>query len=292
MKAYINRYFSDDFTGRAASTIASNRKWLTKFFDFTGDSVDSAKYAAWVKHAFSTWGDQTARQAVAVTARFFAWCERQGVIEKSPHRSVRLPEPEPHEVREPFTESEYFRLLMVADTKDPDMAWAIRLGWECGTSMCDTCLLQWAHVDIDGAVLRFNRKKTKEPCLIPLERRGQVLNRLLVLNEEPRYEHWPNKPPETLYVMPTLAGSYIVDAKGGGARLQERFRRIRTKALPGSTKSFHNLRASFCSALANGGMNLAAACRLSGHRDPRIFQQYVTGDVEQLREQMMKARVR
>lgn len=290
MREYVERYFSTDFIGRQETTVRAHRLWLDKFFDHVGSRVDSRSYADWVRHSFVSWGDRTARNfAIAAPARFLAWCERQQLIDKSPHRLVRLPEPQQHDPREPFTEDEVLDLLFVADQEDPDLAWAIRLGWECGTAIADACLLQWSAVDLSGAVLKFRRRKTGEPCLIPLSKDGDVLAGLWDWSALPRTAEWPNRPPETIYVVPQLAADYLVALKSGSAGLQKRFAAVRTKALPDCRKSFHSLRASFCSALANGGMNLAAACRLSGHKDPRIFQQYVTGDVEQLREQMIKA---
>lgn len=292
MKQHVERYFADDFTGRQETTVRAHRLWLDRFFDHVGKRIDARSYADWVKHSFATWGDRTARNfAIASAARFLTWCERQRFIDKSPHRLVRLPEPQQHDPREPFTEAEYARLLAVAESDDPDLAWAIKLGWECGTAMADACLLQWSSVDLSGAVLKLRRRKTGEPCLIPLSKTGAVMQGLWQLSMLPRTNEWPNKPPETIYVLPRLAADYLVALKCASAALQKRFAAVRTQALPECEKSFHSLRASFCSALANGGMNLAAACRLSGHKDPRIFQRYVTADVEQLREQMLKARV-
>lgn len=291
MKQHVHRYFAEDFIGREETTVRANRLWLGLFLDHVGRKVDAKAYAAWVSHSFATWGDRTARNfAIAAAARFLTWCERQRLIEKSPHRLVRLPEPKQHDPREPFTEDEYLALLAVADETDPDLGWAIRLGWECGTALADACLLQWSAVDLSGAVIKLRRRKTSELCLIPLEAGGRALAGLWDLSALPRTAEWPNRPPETIYVLPRLASDYLVALKSGAPNLQKRFARIREKALPDCAKSFHNLRASFCSALANGGMNLAAACRLSGHKDPRIFQQYVTADIDLLREQMVKAR--
>lgn len=291
MRHHVERYFDDDFAGRQETTIRAHRLWLEKFLAHVGRRIDARSYADWVRYSFATWGDRTARNfAIASSARFLGWCERQRLIEKSPHRLVRLPEPQSHEPREPFTEAEYSRLLAAAEREDQDIAWAIKLGWECGTAIADACLLQWSAVDLTGAVLKLRRRKTDEPCLIPLSNHGRVMQGLWELSTLPRTSEWPNKPPGTIYVLPRLAADYLVALKSGSAGLQKRFAAVRTKALPDCEKSFHSLRASFCSALANGGMNLAAACRLSGHKDPRIFQQYVTADVEQLREQMLKAR--
>lgn len=292
MKTHVDRYFSTDFLGRQETTVRAHRLWLGRFLDHAGCRIDQRSYADWVAHAFSTWGDRTARNfAIAASARFLNWCERQRLIDQSPHKLVRLPKPEQHDPREPFTEVEYSSLLAVADQTDPDLGWAIRLGWECGTAIADACLLQWSVVDLPAAVLKLRRRKTGEPCLIPLAPDGKVLSGLWDLSALPRSAEWPNKPPAVIYVLPRLAADYLVALKSGTAGLQKRFAKVRDKALPGCKKSFHSLRASFCSALANGGMCLAAACRLSGHRDPRIFQQYVTADVDQLRYQMMKARV-
>lgn len=291
MKNHVDRYFAEDFLGRQETTVRAHKLWLGLFFERVGKKIDARTYADWVAHAFSTWGERTARNfAIASSARFLNWCERQRLIEKSPHKLVRLPEPEQHDPREPFTEAEYLQLLAVADEHDPDLGWAIRLGWECGTAIADACLLQWSAVDLPAGVLKLRRRKTGEPCLIPLMPEGRVISKLWDFSAMPRKAEWPNDPPAVIYVLPRLAADYLVALKSGSAGVQKRFARVRGLALPDCKKSFHNLRASFCSALANGGMNLAAACRLSGHRDPRIFQQYVTADVDQLREQMMKAR--
>jgi hypothetical protein len=36
-------------------------------------------------------------------------------------------------------------------------------------------------------------------------------------------------------------------------------------------------------------MNLAAACKVTGHRDPKMFERYVSADVGQLRDQVLSA---
>src|SRR5690349_15557308 len=107
MRQNSDRYFTDDFAGRQETTVRAHRLWLDKFFDHVGKRVDARSYADWVRHSFVTWSDRTARNfAIAASARFLNWCERQGLIDKSPHRLVRLPEPQQHDPREPFTEAE------------------------------------------------------------------------------------------------------------------------------------------------------------------------------------------
>jgi integrase len=285
----VETYFATDFHGRSPATLRSHRRYLDRFVSFApGDPANPERYSEWVRFAFGQWGDRTARNvALAASARFLAWCERVGKIDKSPHRMVRMPEPEQHDAREPWEPTEVRRLLEAA--AGTPMAWAIDLAWETGMAMADCCLLQWTAVDLNKAMLRVRRRKTKELCTIPLALDGTVLAELVARRIGPSIADWPNRLPEVEFVDLELARLYLVQAAAGGSGLQTQFARLRDRAGLPKSKSFHNLRAAFCSRLANSGMNLAAACKVTGHRDPKMFERYVSADVGQLRDQVLSA---
>lgn len=284
----IERYFASEFQERATKTVENHRYYLGLFVQFVGRRPLGAEvYGAWQKHCFATWAPLTAKNlALASTKRFLNWLERLDLIGKAPHRMVKAPLVRSGAVRAPFTRSECDRLTRAAvELEDTPMHWAIVCGWATGMAIGDVALLKWANVDFSENVIFMHRQKTHEFCTIPLSA-GECLT-MLHEKFQQRSTAWPNKPEEGVFYVDTdLAAAYLA----GGAVLQRRFARIRARAGVGSDKSFHNLRAAFCSALANGGMSTAMACQATGHKDPAIFKHYVTPDVARLRDQIERAR--
>lgn len=276
-------YLLTEFSERADKTVENHSFYLNAFIEFVGNrKINPANYQDWTKHCFAHWSPQTAKcLALAASSRFLNWMERSGHIERSPHHVTKAPLVKAPPVREPFTGDEFEKLKQAAST-DPVMLWAIVCGWETGMAIGDVSLLCWINVDFFHNAILTNRLKTNERCIIPFREHGEMSAML-----EDKFTHqdpdaWPNNPTDGIvYVDPELAALY----KRGAGAVQTRFANIRNRAGITPAKSFHNLRASFCSRLANAGIQLSLACQMSGHKNPAIFSRYVTANIENLHEQ-------
>ena len=274
-------YLQTEFSERAAGTVANHTYYLEQFLKFIGKrKIDPFSYQDWTRYAFKRWAPQTARGlALAASNRFLNWMERCGHIDRSPHRVTKAPIVKTPPPREPFTEEEVNRLKALAS--NPSMLWAIVCGWETGMAIGDVSLLCWADVDFTENIVGIYRQKTHERCLIPF-RPGGECEAMLQQKFTCQSVCWPNRPEENIiYVDTELAILY----RRGQGYIQNAFSEIREKAGIDSSKSFHNLRASFCSRLANAGIQTALACQMTGHKNPGIFAHYVTPDVVRLHEQ-------
>jgi len=280
------QYFESEFEGRAAKTLENHRFYLEEFIIFIGNrKLDPYTYQDWVKYSFQRWSPQTARMlALAASNRFLIWLERTGHILQNPHRVTRAPIVKQSDPRSPVTQDE-FNALMNAASNDHELRWAILCGWETGMAIGDVSLLQWSSITLEQSTIIIRRKKTQERCVIPLRPNGMCIEALELKLMQKR-DHWPNKPKEGVFYVDTdLALLYL---RGSGA-IQTRFAVIRKKAGISPEKSFHNLRAAYCSRIANTGMNLALCCKMTGHKNPSIFEHYVSPELEKLKDVVNQA---
>ena len=166
-------------------------------------------------------------------------------------------------------------------TAEGDWKGAILCGYFTGLRLRDVGELRWECVDFEAGVVRVKTRKTGAVLSLPLH---------LELAEWLR-SHRLGIGKASIF--PTLAG------KGTGGRhgLSGRFTAImetagvRGKVLRGAdgkgrqthSLSFHSLRHSFVSALANAGVSQELRRKLSGHADERSHARYTHHEMETLR---------
>ena len=179
--------------------------------------------------------------------------------------------------REPFTAQEAAKLVQSAQG---DWRGAVLLGATTGLRLGDVANLYWESVDMSSNLLRIETKKT---------------GRVVVLPMHPDFAEWLSgrtrgigKAP----VFPNLAGQAV--AGGGGLSVQ--FRNIveeagvtvkvvsRTgKGRSMNSKTFHGLRHSFISQLANAGVAPEIRQKLAGHASAEAHRLYTHHEIETLR---------
>lgn len=274
------KYLESEFYGRADKTISNNAFYLDEFITFMGRrKINPYTYSEWIKHAFERWSPTTAKVlAMSASNRFLTWLERIGKIERNPHSVTRLPLVKQSDPRPPITQEEFDQLIIAA-ADDPPLQWAIQCGWETGMAIGDVSLLKWSSVTLDRNVIIIRRKKTQEQCVIPLPISGMCISILETKSQSKSADYPNNAATGVFYVDTDLAHVYL---RSNGS-VQERFAAIRTKAGVHPEKSFHNLRAAYCSRIANTGLNLALCCKMTGHKNPTIFEHYVSPELEKLR---------
>jgi integrase len=217
---------------------------------------------------------RTANLSVKVVSAALNAALRQGYIPSNPATAVESL-PVKAEERATFTPAQVSKLGGAANG---DWRGAILLGYYTGARLGDVANMRWDAIDWRNKVIRFTPSKTKKPVTIPLHR---DLERELLKNAGIGKAS----------MFPSLAGKDT----GGKHGLSGRFAAIMEKArIEGkpinasggrtlSTLSFHSLRHSFNSAMANAGISQEVRQKLTGHTSAETNKVYTHHELEQLR---------
>lgn len=224
--------------------------------------------------------NQTVRKVLTAP---FAAAVRLGYVTMNPCAAVEALKDDADAERDTFTSEQVAELVNAAEG---DWKGAVMCGFYTGLRLRDVTDLRWECVDFDASVLRLKTRKAGAVLTLPLH---------------PELAEWLRSHRRGIGkapVFPTLAG------KGTGGRhgLSGRFSTImekagvRGKVLRGAdgkgrkthSLSFHSLRHSFVSALANAGVSQELRRKLSGHADERSHARYTHHEMEVLRTAVEK----
>jgi integrase len=217
---------------------------------------------------------RTANLSVSVVSAAFNAALRQHITDKNPCTALENLG-ERSEERDAFTPTQVSKLVQAAEG---DWKGAILLGYYTGARLSDVANMQWSAIDWQKKTLQFSPRKTRKPLTIPLHPE---------LERELRKNPGIGKAP----IFPTLAGKVT----GGRFGLSGRFAAIMEKAgIEGkhtppsggrmfSSLTFHSLRHSFASAMANAGVAPEVRMKLTGHSDKHVHAGYTHHELENLR---------
>jgi integrase len=223
-----------------------------------------------------------AKYKMGFIKRLLHWCWKRGYTENRWHEFVprirQTPPPEP----KVLTYAEYMEVRKHCRSRE--LEWAIICGWNTGMRMGDVAWLRWAQIDLVNQWIQKPVAKTRwttgRSTSCPIITGSDMHEWLLDLKENPTQEMTLSIPD---IVCPQL---YLWHLRGSGVGchtlLSMRFREIFNRAGL-RDKSFKHLRCSFESNLANSGMNLALAAKISGRSDPRSIMRYVKMDQDAAR---------
>ena len=204
----------------------------------------------------------------------FTDARRQGLILINPAEAIPLPTTRPLE-RVVFTLSELTALLTVAS---PEWRTLILCGYYLGGRLSDMATLNWDAIDLTKNVIVYTQSKTRRRVEIPIHQ--ELEEYLLAIAGDTR-----GGP-----LCPTLAVTRIDGRNGLSNRFSALMARAgidRAQVQSGrnkfSRKSFHSLRHSFASALANAGVASEIRMKLSGHKNLGVHQRYTHHELAPLR---------
>jgi integrase len=180
-----------------------------------------------------------------------------------------------------FSPEEIVKLVAAAT---PDWKGAILTGYFTGARLNDVCNLRWGNVDLAKKIITFRAGKTGQRITVAIhpELEEHLLTRTISDDSQ-------------TFLFPTLANRN----GGGGNGLSMEFKRLMKKAGidPGTARlragakgktfalrSFHSLRHSFVSALANSGVSAEVRQKLSGHVTEEMHQLYTHTELQVLRQ--------
>lgn len=206
---------------------------------------------------------------------------RQGLIPTNPAEAVELPEVEGIE-RGTFTAAE---VKMLVDAAEGEWKTLILMAYFTGARLSDCCKMQWADVDLSAGKLTYTQGKTGAKLEAPIH--GDLLATL---------EKLAGTDAPARFIMPHMANL----KPGGRHGLSEGFKRImRTAGLDLQTvqgmgkrmiskRTFHALRHSFTSALANQDVSPELRMKLTGHKTEAVHRNYTHHDWQNLQDAMAK----
>lgn len=202
-----------------------------------------------------------------------------GVIDRNPIVAVRPPK-ESRSERDVFTLEEVQKLVNAAPTHEWQTL--ILLGYFTGARLRDCVKMSWDNVKPETGHIEYEQQKTGKPVKVPIH-----FNLLEHLNFISTFG-------TSGFLCPKLAAKMT----GGRRGLSETFKRIVKDAgldlmtVQGkgirkfSRRTFHSLRHSFNSALANAGIAEEVRMKLTGHASPVMNKGYTHLQDETLKKAM------
>ena len=217
---------------------------------------------------------------------------RQGVVTRNPALSVEVPE-EAAMTREAFTFEQIDAILRIADT---EWRTAILLGAYTGMRLGDAVSLTWRNVDLANKTITFVPEKTS---------RGRRRKELVLPIHPTLLKHLnslPGADRDPAAVVISGLGSRRIGGRSGLSRdfvalvtragiECEAVERKRGEGVGGRkfrTLSFHSLRHTFNSMLANAGVDQEVRQQLTGHASAEMNRRYTHLELKTMRDAILK----
>lgn len=208
---------------------------------------------------------------------------RKGLIPTNPVEAIELPGRLNQQERELFTEAEIE--LLLAETRGSEWETAILIGSYTAQRLGDCVSFCWSKIDLVNGTIEVKQGKTAKSIKIPLHRR--LLAHL---------ESKAGVDTAADFVTPELAKGRVGGCTGLSKQFAQIMRRAgvdqRTKETASgrkfSARSFHSLRHTANSRLADAGVSQELRMRLTGHRSEKVNDGYTKIGVETLRSAVEK----
>ena len=289
IKSHFNSWLASKRDKKAASTGERYGVAVTEFLKTLGNraskpltSLTAADVERFLSHRIAKkLSPATVILDVKIIGGALNVARRQGLIPTNPAEAVELPEAEGME-RGTFTPAE---VKMLVDTAEGEWKLLILLAYFTGARLSDCCRMQWDGVDLAEETLTYTQAKTGAKVTVPLH--PDLLARLNKLAGSDKPE---------VFILPQLALQ-----RGSGRRgLSETFKGIMRQAgldlqtVKGagnqmfSGRTFHALRHSFTSALANQNVSPELRMKMTGHKTEREHAKYTHHEMDNLRAAIKK----
>jgi integrase len=287
VEQWFGHFVNQKKKSRAAATGKRHAQTMRDFVEFLGHraklniaAITSRDIASFRDHRHALGlAPATVNLDVAILSAAFNAALRQGHVSVNPCLAIEPLKNKPQR-KGVFTPEQIAALLKAAEG---DWRGLILLAFYTGQRLLDCANLRWRDVDLvsDIKTIRFQVRKTGAEIVTVVH--SALEDHLLSLPT-------PNADDE--YLFPTLAGR-------SASPLSKRFGElitlaniergvIRERTTYGgrsvSALSFHSLRHSFSSILANAGVSEERRMALTGHTTRDVHQRYTHHELERLRD--------
>jgi integrase len=221
--------------------------------------------------------ESSANVELASLRALFNDARRQGVVVVNPAEAVGKLQAHDVDARVPFTTEQIRALLKAANSEWQGM---ILLGCHAGLRIGDAAHLRWSNIDLLNRVLTFEAQKTSR-------RKKRNDRKTHIYMHDDLLDYWDRVASSDDPNAPLFPSLYDTETSGT-LGLSMQFSRVMEKAgivsPTGAAKvgkgrvfkalSFHSLRHSFCSLLANSEVPAEVRKMMSGHSSDQIHQGY------------------
>jgi integrase len=284
---WFEHFVSQKKKSRAVRTASRHAQTMREFIDFLGHRA-KLNVAAITSRDIASFRDHRQNQGLApatvnldvgILSAAFNSALKQGYIGVNPCLAVEPVKDNAAQRKSIFTPEQVSAILKVADN---DWKGAILVGFYSGQRLRDCTNLRWRNIDLVALIktIRFEQAKTGRAVVVPVAE--PLEDYLLSL---------PAAKNDDEFLFQSLAGREAPSLSKAFARIMERARIeqhvIRERSKSGRSVhalSFHSLRHSFSSLLANSGISEELRMTLVGHRSKTIHQQYSHHDLSRLRD--------
>ena len=223
----------------------------------------------------------TVAHRLSVLRHFYSFALDQGAVPEDPTYNVKGPKLQQKLPVGALTAKDIAKMLKVAGTTPRGLRdqVIILLGFDAGLRESEMAHLAMEAVQVKDGLIRIRHGKGDKNATLPiLPVLARALRRYLK-HGRPQLLHNRQCP----YL--------LVDRNGTAMSRQAIWHRIRTLSVEalGQSRSPHKLRAGFCTALNDGGMDVRSVQSLMRHADLSTTQRYINLDVKQLRRAYYKS---
>jgi len=282
---WFEHFVSQKKKSRAVRTALRHAQTMREFIDFLGHRA-KLNIAAITSRDIASFRDRRQNQGLApatvnldvgILSAAFNSALRQGYISVNPCLAVEPVKDNAAQRKSVFAPEQVSAILKVADN---DWRGAVLVGFYYGQRLRDCTNLRWRDLDFLAPIktIRFEQAKTGRAVVVPV---AEPLEDYLLSLPAPKSDDD--------FLFPSLAGREAPSLSKAFTRIMERAHIeqhvIRERSKSGRSVhalSFHSLRHSFSSILANSGVSEELRMTLVGHTSKTIHRQYSHHDLERL----------
>ncbi len=289
VKEWLERWLKGEAGAVAPTTLEKYTSILGDFLRFLGTrahvSIEAITTDDLLRYRDQLLEEGRAPRTVNITVRKilkrpFQAAVNEGYLSRNPVAAIR--HLQDVSVEKGVFTPEQIRLLV--DTATGDWKGLVLAGYYSGARLGDLARLTWGQVDLEERSIAFTQKKTGAKIKVPIH---PELEDYLLSGSVPDDGRKPLFP--KLY---HLRGSGKTGLSSSFRRLMDRagiaagIAREKSGAAGRSVSSlsFHSLRHSFTSALANAGVPAELRQKLTGHADAKSHATYTHHEFEVVRE--------
>jgi integrase len=300
IKSWLEQWLENKDRSRTKSTYMAYRTTVSNFIQFLG--LDSEKkdlewlepttVNAWLNELMKQVTPNTAGNHLKRLSLAFSEAVKFRYLKENPCSPISAPTESHRPEKEIFTRGQVESLLKIADK---EWKGVILLGIYCGLRIGDAATLRWKDVDLDENWISLTPEKTRRlEKKIRIHIHPELHDHFMSLDgsDDPEAFLQPNLAEKQVGGKSglSLAFSRLVAKAGIKSRLLRPQKSTETTTRRHKVRSltFHSLRHTANSWLANEGVPEELRMKILGHSDKSIHAKYTHHDEKALREAIAK----